>query len=439
MSPAFDDNRSVWWTEAGPAEPLPAWQGDARADVVILGAGFTGLSTAWHLLQRFPSRRVVVLEARRVGGGASGRNGGQVLNWVNGLDTAEPEPTQQIWDFTHGAIDALFALVREQGLQVSMSRRGALEVFTSAAQAEHAHAKAERLRGWGIPVEFLQGAALDRRLRLSGAVGALYDPTAGRVNGVELCRELTRLVRARGGEVYEDSEALRVVEGPEVEVQTARGALRAGAVVLATSAWTARLGYFTRGFIPLHSHVVSTAPLDAEQREALGLGELDGFSDDMDRIAYGALSGGGRLVFGGGSNAAYGYQYGGTTTWAGSPEPGLAAVQRRLREALPGAAGVALDHRWAGPLCITLSRVCAMGVMGAHRNVYYSLGYSGHGVTLANAAGRVLADLYAGEGERWAHLPFVNRRPGGIPPEPLRWLGYQGFTRLTGRSPRRPE
>lgn len=439
MSAAFDDNSSVWWEEAGPAEPYPAWQGDGRADVVVLGGGFSGLSTAWHILERFPDRKVVLLEARRLGSGASGRNGGQMLNQVNGLDTTDEALTRRVWGFTHGGIEGIARLIRTHNLRVSFSRRGALEVFTSAQQAEEAHRKAERLRGWGLPVEFLTGAALERRLRLHGASGALYDPTAGRINGVELCRELGRLCASRGAQICENSEALRVVEGPEVEVHTASGVLRAGAVVLGTAAWTARLGYFRGGYIPLHSHVVSTVPLDAAQQQALGLGEVDGFSDDMDRIAYGALTGGGRLVFGGGSNAAYGYQYGGSTVWQGSPEPGVAAVRRRLAEALPGAGAVPVERSWSGTLCITLSRVCAMGVTGAHRNVYYSLGYSGHGVTLANAAGEVLADLYAGEGERWADLPFVNRHPRGIPPEPMRWLGYQAFTRLTGRSPRRPE
>jgi glycine/D-amino acid oxidase-like deaminating enzyme len=84
-----------------------------------------------------------------------------------------------------------------------------------------------------------------------------------------------------------------------------------------------------------------------------------------------------------------------------------------------------------------MSRVCSMGVMGEHRNVYYALGYSGHGITLANLAGRVLTDIYSGDDTRWRDLPFYMRRLGGVPPEPLRWIGYQVYTRLTGRSPRK--
>jgi gamma-glutamylputrescine oxidase len=113
-----------------------------------------------------------------------------------------------------------------------------------------------------------------------------------------------------------------------------------------------------------------------------------------------------------------------------------------MKEYFPGLedAGLGHDliqHRWGGPLAITFDRVCSMGVMGAHRNVYYSLGYSGHGLALAALAGRVLTGLYAGDHDRWRTVPFYQRTLPRIPPEPLRWTGYQIYTRLTGRSPRR--
>lgn len=98
-----------------------------------------------------------------------------------------------------------------------------------------------------------------------------------------------------------------------------------------------------------------------------------------------------------------------------------------------------IAQQWTGTLGITLSRVCSMGVTGEHKNVFYALGYSGHGVVLANMAGRVLCDLYADHHDPWLDMPFYQARLGGIPPEPLRWIGYNAFTKLTGRSPRRYE
>jgi glycine/D-amino acid oxidase-like deaminating enzyme len=108
-----------------------------------------------------------------------------------------------------------------------------------------------------------------------------------------------------------------------------------------------------------------------------------------------------------------------------------------LARYFPGAAAAPVEHRWSGALGITLDRICSMGVTGEHRNVYHALGYSGHGVALALLAGRVLADLYDDHSEPWRELPFYQKRLLPIPPEPFRWIGYQAYTRLTGKSPRK--
>jgi glycine/D-amino acid oxidase-like deaminating enzyme len=208
--------------------------------------------------------------------------------------------------------------------------------------------------------------------------------------------------------------------------------------VLATNAYTPTLGYFRSGILPLHSHVVATAPLSAETWRRLGWSPHDGFSDDRDRIGYGARTAAGRLLFGGGANGAYTYRFGGSTSMSSPSAHAFATVERRLGDYLP-----ALDvpgtvaHRWSGPLAITLDRVCSIGVTGEHANVYYALGYSGHGIGLAALAGRVLCDLYSGDHAPWRALPFYQKRLLPMPAEPLRWLGYHAYTRLTGRSPRR--
>jgi glycine/D-amino acid oxidase-like deaminating enzyme len=139
-------------------------------------------------------------------------------------------------------------------------------------------------------------------------------------------------------------------------------------------------------------------------------------------------------VFGGGTTAAYGYRFGNATTYAARPDDaGARALHRSLTGYLPELANVPIRYRWSGPLDLTLARHCAIGVLDD--NIYYALGYSGHGITLANLAGRVIADLYAGEHAPWRDYAFYGKRPSGIPPEPMRWLGYHLYTKLTGRSP----
>lgn len=440
MRSEIDENRSVWAAVARPREALPALAGDVTADVVIVGGGFTGISTAYHLSARYPDRRIVLLEARGIGNGASGRNAGMALNWINGVDAAHPERAKRVWETTQRGIRWIADVIERHGLDVRFRRAGTLETYTDPERAEHAHAKVEKLAAYGIPGEFLTGAALARRIRAVGVVGAVDDPTTGQLNGLDLLNGLVPVLVARGVQIHEGSPVTRIEDGRTHVVHTAAGTVRAPALVLATNGYTPNLGWFRTGILPLHSHMLATEPLPMARWAELGWGETAGFSDDLDRIAYASMTEDGRLLFGGGGNGAYSYLYGGRTAWTGSADAQHAFVRSVLDRYFPGAKDVAIAQRWTGTLGTTMHRVCSMGVTGSHRNVYYALGYSGHGVVLANLAGEVLCDLYSDHHEPWRDLPFYQRRIDGmIPPEPLRWAGYQVVTRLTGKSPRRYE
>jgi glycine/D-amino acid oxidase-like deaminating enzyme len=432
----MDDNRACWVDEAPPYEPSPPLRGRLTADVAVIGGGFTGVSTAWHLSRRFPERRIVLLEAKLLANGASGRNGGQALTWINGVEPTEPSRVQRIYHLTRSGIDLIAHLVDHYRLDAGFTRRGCLQVYTSPRTADAAQARVERLNRADVPVEWIPAGATGVR----GSYGAIRDPACGRINGVALLRGLRPVLQAQGVAVHEHTPAQAIEEGSTVRVTTLNGEVRANAVVLATNAYTPSLGYFREGILPLHSHVVATHPLSDSLWSMLGWDAHDGFADDMDRIAYGARSAGGRLLFGGGGNYAYTYLYGGNPVFAadhGSATSSFAPIERRMRAYFPAVADVPISHRWTGTLAITLDRVCSMGVRGSHRNVYYALGYSGHGVALAMLAGRVLCDLYSDDHTPWADLPFYQKRLPRLPPEPLRWIGYQIYTRLTGRSPRR--
>lgn len=432
MSNPFDENESVWARDAAKGEVTPLTH-DVDCDVAIIGGGFTGTSTAYHLRRRFPERRVVLLEARTLGNGASGRNGGLALNWINGVPHDDMALTKRIWDVTKGGIDAIEARIREHDLQVPWQRRAVLDLVTDDARADAAEREVEKLAAAGIPLRFVRGAALEAFGRFEGARGAVVDATAGQLDGFRFLQAMRGVLG--GVSIYEETPVTRVEESETCTLHTPRGRVRARAVVLATNAYTPRLGYFQHGIVPLQSHVFATSQLSAEEWAKIGWGpELGGFSDDYDRIAYGSMTTDGRLVFGGGSNEAYGYGFGNATAFTGDRARAQRAMEESLYRYLPGARGVRIEHRWSGPVGITLSRVCTIG---NRKNVYYALGFSGHGVVLANLAGEVLADLYAGDASRWEGLPFFQQKLLFVPPEPMRWLGYQVYTRLTGRSPRR--
>jgi gamma-glutamylputrescine oxidase len=430
----LDENRSVWVAESEAPRPGERLRARIATQVAVVGGGFTGVSTAWHLRQRNPQLGVVLLEAGVLGSGASGRNGGQVLNWVNGVTPKGPEETRRIHSATRAGIDLAEQLAERYAPPGTFRRQGCLEVYTDPRRAEAAERHVQELRAAGIPAEFLPGRALG----VQGAHGAILDPLAGRLNGFALLQALRPVLVAEGVVVHEHTPVRRVRGGAELVLETPEGEVRAGALVLATNGYTPALGFFRGGILPLHSHVLATAPLSEAQWAAAGWGRWDGFTDDFDRISYACRTPGGRLLFGGGGNPAYTYRFGGRAL-AGAREGERA--ERFMRAALagyfPSLGGVPVAHRWSGTLALTLDRICSMGVGGKHRNVYHALGYSGHGVALGLLAGRVLADLYEGNHEAWREQPFYQKRLLPIPPEPLRWLGYQAYTRLTGRSPRR--
>jgi gamma-glutamylputrescine oxidase len=429
-----DPNRSVWVAESAPPAPAPPLEGRLATDVAIVGGGFTGVSTAWHLRRQNPGLGIALLEAGVLGQGASGRNGGQVLNWINGVEAKTPEEMRRIHGATRAGIDIAEALATRFAPPGTFRRQGALEIYTDARRAEAAAARVEALRAAGIPAEFLS----EGRLGIHGAKGAVLDPLAGRMNGFALLQAMRPVLRAGDVAVYEGTRVRRVRTGREIVLETARGEVRARALVLATNGYTPALGFFRLGLLPLHSHVLATEPLADADWARIGWGAWDGFTDDLDRIAYAARTPGGRLLLGGGGNAAYSYRLGGAPVATPRAEARATPFMRGvLRRYFPGVAEAKIEHRWAGTLALTLDRICSIGVRGEHRNVYHALGYSGHGVALGLLAGRVLADLYEGNHEAWREQPFYQKRLTPFPPEPFRWLGYQVWTRLTGKSPRR--
>jgi gamma-glutamylputrescine oxidase len=429
----IDENHSAWVAEQPFYIPLPALYGRESADIAIVGGGFTGVSTAWHLARRFPDLRIVLLEALTVGNGASGRNGGLALTGMNGVEPAGSERARRIYEVSKQGIDLIEDLAAERSIDAGFSRQGCLEVFTTARTAEAAHERVEKSARAGIPLRWLPGSSLAIR----GAVGAILDPASGRVNGVGLLRGLRQLLVGRGVTIWEGTPAVRIEEGSVVRVETPQGEVKTRALVLATNAYGAALGYFRKGILPLHSHLLATAPLSEPEWNVFGWGRYDGFSDDRDRVAFGCRTAGGRVIFGGGGNEAYAYSYGSRTTFSATATRSFDAIHRRLLEYLPGLRDVRIEHRWTGTVDLTLDRVCSMGVRGPSRNVYYAVGFSGHGVALAMLAGRVLCDLYGGNHEPWSDLPFYQKSLPALPSEPLRWISYQLYTRLTGRSPRR--
>ncbi|MBZ0289487.1 MAG: FAD-binding oxidoreductase, partial [Anaerolineae bacterium] len=391
----IDANQSVWTTETPDYLPGAPLTKTISADLAIIGGGFTGTSTAYHFSRRYPEKRVVLLEAKTLANGASGRNGGMLLNGLTDpLSYATPEMVKRVYETTCAGMDDMLAVIQRHNLTVSHRMDGTVTIYTDTERAETAHAEVEQQRQLGIPVEFIDAATLAQKLNLQGAKGAVLDPHSGQINGAQLVRGLRPVLLERGVEIYEGTPVLKIREGSEIVLTTPNGEVRAKAIVIATNGYTGKLGYFRDALFPLHSHIYATAPLTPEQQRELGWGQVAGFSDDMDRISYGALTTDGTIVFGGGSNQSYAYLFNNRTAYPGSAPRAFAAMQDTLAGYLPNSRALPIAQRWTGTLGITLNRQLLMGVRGDDRNIFYSIGYCGHGVTLGNLAGKVLTDLY---------------------------------------------
>ncbi|HRJ41109.1 MAG: FAD-dependent oxidoreductase [Caldilineaceae bacterium] len=433
----IDENRSVWAASTPDYQPGPPLAGDTTADLAIIGGGFTGVSTAYHFSRRYPEKRVVLLEAASLANGASGRNGGMMLNWLPYDSPRNPALDALIYATTNAGIDTIEEIIRRHSLPVSYRRDGTLSVFTSPARAEYGHAKAEYQASIGAQVEFIDRAALAARFRLEGAQGAVLDRGSGQLNGCQYVRGLRPVLVEQGVAIYEQTPVLKVEEGRTISLTTPNGRVQTGAIVLATNGYTSKLGYFRDAIFPVVSHVIATAPLNPAQQ--LGWQEWAGFYDDMDRISYSSITSEGQVIFGGGSPIGWAYTFNNGTCFNGSQAETArvsASVERGLQRYAPDAQGVTIAQRWSGTLGLTLRRNILLGVRGEHHNVFYAVGFNGHGVTLTNVAGQILTDMYSGDDQMWRGLPFYQDSYTPIPPEPFRWAGYKIFSQLSGHLPR---
>ncbi|GAB3673906.1 NAD(P)/FAD-dependent oxidoreductase [Angustibacter aerolatus] len=416
---------SSLWHDTVPERPRRApLPGDTVADVCVVGAGFTGLWTAYHLLERDPSLDVVVVEAEHAGFGASGRNGG----WCSALLPQSADAIAR----THG-VDAALAMRRAmvdsvheigrvtaaEGIECDYALGGTVVVARTPAQLERARADVRHDQGWqGVDeVRLLDAAATRERVGVPDALGSSFTPHCARVHPAKLAQGLADVVVARGARLHEGTR-VRSIE-PRV-VRTDHGTVRARHVVRATEAWTSQLPGSRREVVPVYSLVVATEPLPAHVLDEVGLAQGETFSEHRNVIVYGQRTADGRIVFGG-RGAPY--------HWRSAIEPRFdeeprvfAAIERYLHQMLPATAPYAITHRWGGPLGIARDWHAAVRHDPA-TGLASAGGYVGDGVTTTNLAGRTLADLLTGADTELTRLPWVGHRSPRWEPEPARWLG----------------
>ncbi|WP_062200678.1 NAD(P)/FAD-dependent oxidoreductase [Demequina salsinemoris] len=423
---------SLWWdTLAEPVTPTAPLTEDLTVDVAIVGAGFTGLWTAYYLAKARPDLRIVVLEKELAGFGASGRNGGWASALLpSSLATLAHEGGREGALALHAAmrasVDEIIRVTEAEGIDAGIAKGGTLVLARTAAQERRARAEVDDARSWGRGPDELAWLDADQarqRLAATDVRGATYTPDCAAIHPGRLVRGLARIVQGLGVALYEQTPVTRIAPH---RVETANGTVSADVVVRATEGYTPTIAELKRAVVPIHSLIVATEPLPASQWDEIGLAQRETFSDHRHLVVYGQRTADDRLVFGGRGAP---YHLGSKVAPEHDSHPKVhEALRTEIVAMLPQLTGVRFTHAWGGALGVARDWHASVG-LDRDSGLAWAGGYVGDGVTTTNLAGRTLRDLILGEETALTALPWVGHRSRRWEPEPLRWLGVNAGLR----------
>lgn len=417
----------VWWEgrSSGPVSD-PAG-GVTRADLVVVGAGLTGLWAAIHAAEEQPGRVVVLLEASHVGAGASGRNGGFVsASLTHGLAHGEatwPEELPQLLRLGHDNLREIDEILAKEGVDAELRLCGKTLVATRPHEVEALRSMDALHAKYGEQSTYLSADDVRADIDSPTYLAGLWTPAGGLVDPVLLTTGLRDLALRRGVVLHEQSPVHRLRrEGGYVVCQTPHGSVHADQVLLATNGFPPLLRRIRSFVLPVWDHVLATEPLTAEQVDRIGWARNQGVTDAGNQFHYYRRTADDRIVWGG-YDAIY-YFGNGTAAGREQRDRSHGLLARQFYETFPQLSDVRFSHRWAG-IIDTTSRFTPMFGTALGGQVGYAVGYTGLGVAMSRFGARVALDLMAGRTTERTTLSMVRQRPVPFPPEPLRWAAVQ--------------
>jgi glycine/D-amino acid oxidase-like deaminating enzyme len=429
-SPSVEPRLPSWWLEDGLARegdpaPAPALDGDATADVAIVGGGYTGLWTALALRERAPDLGITLLEAEICGHGPSGRNGGFVHGYWASLPSILPvlgeERSLELARAGERIIPGIRSWAEARGEDVWLIEAGMLEVSAAPAQDGSVEKAAAAAAGVGHPehAQALSPEEVARRVTSPVFRAGVFYPECATVHPGVLVRALRRAALDAGITLHERTPVTAARAGSPNELETPGGILRARDVVLATNAALTGWSPASRNLTNFGSYVVLTEPAP-EQLAEIGWTGGEALVDGRMFLHYFRTTNDGRVLMGSGSGPI---GFGGRIDDRFSRDsPTAARAEAGLRRLLPGLAGVRVERAWGGPIDVSADHLPFFRTKPATR-IHYGAGYSGHGVGPSWLGGRILASLALGADDEWTRLPLATRHVPRLPGEPLRRLG----------------
>ena len=416
-------HRPFWTDRPDRPQPTPALVGDASADLVVVGGGFTGLWTALLAKAEDPGLDVLLLEGDRIAEGASGRNGGFMAaslthGFGNGL-ARWPDELAELIRQGRANLEAIEAEITSRGMDVDLLRAGELDVATEPHQLAELAELVQRAAEFGESLELLDEGATRAMVDSPLYRGAVLDRTGvALVDPAKLAWELARVVRGLGVRVHENSPVRGLAAArPGVRVETEHGSVRAGHVALGTSAHPNLLRRVRPYIVPVYDYALVSEPLTPAQWEDVGWAFRGGVSDTSNQFHYARPTADGRILWGG---------YEAIYHFGNRMQPGLnrddhtyAVLAEHFFTTFPQLAGLRFTHAWGGAID-TCSRFSAFWGTGLADRVAYSVGYTGLGVAASRFGAQVMLDLLAGRQTERTALRMVGTKPLPFPPEPVR-------------------
>jgi len=397
----------------------------------VVGAGYTGLWTAYYLAEADPELKIVVLEAETAGFGASGRNGG----WCSALFPASLDTLAGYADRAgaiaqhhamRATVDEVLRVADAEGIDAQAAKGGTIALARSRAQWSRARAEVAHARAWGRgddDVRLLGRGEAGEVLRATDTRGATYTPDCAAIHPARLVRGLADAVERRGVTIHEGT---RVTSIEPRLVRTERGDVRARTIVRATEGYTASLRGQRRALVPIYSLIIATEPLPPEVWDEIGLARRETFTDHRHLIIYGQRTADDRLVFGGRGAP---YHFGSRVRPENDHDQRVfAQLYSTLVDLFPTVAGTRVTHAWGGALGVPRDWCASVG-LDQETGIAWAGGYVGDGVGTTNLAGRTLRDLVLGRDTELTRLPWVGHHSRRWEPEPLRWLGINAGLR----------
>ncbi|WP_394432926.1 NAD(P)/FAD-dependent oxidoreductase [Streptomyces sp. SGAir0957] len=422
---------SFWYADDGLPAPREPLTGDASADVVIVGGGYTGLWTAYYLKKAAPFLRITVLEQKFCGYGASGRNGGWLYNGIAGRDRYAAlhghDAAVRLQQAMNATVSEVIDVARAESIDADIHHGGVLEVAYTPAQLARLKSFHATEVSYGEKDRTLHGAReTTDRVRVAGAVGSTWTPHGARLHPVKLLKGLARAVESLGVTIHESTP---VTEIEPKHAVTPYGTVRAPYILRCTEGFTASLKGSRRTWLPMNSSMIATAPLTPAQWDSIGWEGRETLGDMAHAYLYAQRTADDRIALGG---RGHPYRYASRTDADGRTHPAtVASLTHLLTGLFPQLTGVPVTHTWSGVLGVPRDW-CATVALDRSTGLGWAGGYVGSGVATSNLAARTLRDLVQQDSGQsgptdLTTLPWTNHKVRKWEPEPFRWLGVHGL------------